>query len=1179
MDTNSQTSAKRKNIKKLLLSFVILALLLSVAFITGIFLIPKFVSTSSFKEYVENISTKFLTRGVRIEKLYWSWSDGIILKNIFVEDDPSFSEQPVFLIENAFIQPGIRELLQRRLTLDVTIDGIHFNYIRDKNGQPNLGTLFPPSKTVSDEKERLKKKLPSEKSTGDGSISVPLDINAKIHLDGITVSADDKMSKRKFDLDNGSIHLDIPSLYHHPMKLKVNAGIRIDKSNSLPVNIALSVKNKGDIPNEIRPEDLAMDINGVLPGIDFRAEGDFKEKGLISKVDISLGTIVTTIKPFLPNGFQASAVDGRLGFDFTAKRDSKKRIVFDAGIHALKVRASGKFINNKQVGPADLIIKNKGVFDIENSVLEITNGRIQLLNEGIVEWKAIVSELASGKPKTDAVISHAYLNLEEIHKLVKVFLPPDFPLQFHNDAKEGTSNIKIGNILFSGGPGAEENHVDIKSLVVDLPGFDLKNQENVLSIHDMVFTIESMETDFRDIFPVTARMRTGLTAGHVNIPGRIHISGLTKVFDAECRMQTNGHAELLLKEFAVQAPSIVLTNRSAGELSTDAGITFKPCRILFHKDRESRLDIENYGILLTIGKFIKAEMNGAIRDTAKTKLQTRGDVYFNLGKIPEELFGDYQGRVNMSGEAVLAWQFNGRLPDGKEKKQLSSFSGINTGDALSFIDQAGIRFSVDKMKADMNLDGGNTFTAGEIAASPLISYEYNHKENTGELLGNITIENIKRHPASGMKAPVSLHVTIEGGHKGLHRIRFKEKATLDPFSIEQAVTLNLFGADKVIDEGLQAKPQAWLMKTGGDLQALVRIKNMSETKMFKSGLDVNGEMAAGIMLGLLPGKTADARMWVNASGIDFGMEGIAEINNFYGKLNIAKKYQILSPKEEETGRAASEVRSLSSMVMENVFEITPRTIGAALKSDWHYAQAKERFHPERTIGFSSMYIKKGPLPVRIDTFRADINLEKGLPEIERFQNDIFGGTVSGAVRISKDEGTYFLKADVNFTGIDFETILPGGEKRMPAGDTEVSGHLKLYIPITDNMDTFLAKTENHLMFTHIGSRALERLLYAMDPYESNEAVVSQRRLLKKGSPKWVELKIKDGSLSIMGELEIEGVDINFPRLERLNITNLSGMEKYAGHLAGLKPVARMLEMASANAIEVGEKELKTRSLE
>ena len=31
--------------------------------------------------------------------------------------------------------------------------------------------------------------------------------------------------------------------------------------------------------------------------------------------------------------------------------------------------------------------------------------------------------------------------------------------------------------------------------------------------------------------------------------------------------------------------------------------------------------------------------------------------------------------------------------------------------------------------------------------------------------------------------------------------------------------------------------------------------------------------------------------------------------------------------------------------------------------------------------------------------------------------------------------------------------------------------------------------ENHLIFTHIGSHALERLLYSMDPYESNEAIV------------------------------------------------------------------------------------------
>ena len=90
---------------------------------------------------------------------------------------------------------------------------------------------------------------------------------------------------------------------------------------------------------------------------------------------------------------------------------------------------------------------------------------------------------------------------------------------------------------------------------------------------------------------------------------------------------------------------------------------------------------------------------------------------------------------------------------------------------------------------------------------------------------------------------------------------------------------------------------------------------------------------------------------------------------------------------------------------------------------------------------------------------------------------------------------------------------------------------------------------------------------------------SQRRLLKKGSPKWAELKVADGSLSMGGEISIEGVDINFPRLERLNITNLPGMEKYAGRLAGLKPVVGMLDIASASAIKLGKSQLKAGNLE
>ncbi len=1103
MDKHSQIPVKRKLLKKLFVSCTVVAVLITALLVSSLFLLPKLVSTSAFKAYAENLSGQALTRKVRINTLGWSWSDGIVMENIFLEDDPSFSEKPMFCIKYAGIKAHIRELLKGRFAIDVMIVGINFNYIRDRDGRTNLETLFLPKKTdakpdVKDEETLTQQPLP-KKRVGDFSFSVPLDINAKIHLDRIFLSADDRRSERRLDIDNGSIHFDMPSLYHIPVTLNVDADVRIDRREAFPCRIAVLVKKTGSIPKEIKPENLFIEVQGTMPGVEFSMDGDLGKEGMKSKINVSLEKVIAAAKPFLPDDFQDTAINGQLEFDLAAKMDSEKRILFDTDINASKIYASGQFVKNKQFGPVDLTIDNKGIFDADNGVFEINEGHIKLLKSSIVEWQTRVSGLASDKPKADAVISHAYFNLEEIYKLFKVFLPSDFPFEFHDDLpRDVNPNVKIGSIRFVGGAGAEKNQIGIKTLALELPGFDLKHEGKTLSVNDMVFTIEDAEADFKNTF---------------------------------------------------------------------------------NANNQNSFDVENCRMLLRVGDFLKVQMDGEIRDAAKAELKTTGDLYINLGEIPEELFGEYKSRVKMSGDVLLAWRFSGRLPNSNEKELLASISGINTGEALSFIDHADIACSINKMKTNVELSNGKTITVGAISASPFIGYVYNHKENTGEIIGNISVKDIRWVPDYGMEAPIAVNVSIKGDHQGLRRIRFAQDVTIEPFAIEQSVNFTLFGADKVLEENMQKNPQAWLTKAGGNLHALIRIKDMSGIKLLKNDLECSGAMETGIMLGLLPSKMADARIWANVSETDMAFGDVVTINDFYGRLNIEKRYQIVSAQEKDSGRPTPGMRPLSTRVMENAFEIMPKTEAAAGKSQWHYAANKNRFNPERTIGFSSANIKKGPVPVNIEMFKADVILEKGLPGIERFQNDIFGGTVSGAIKICEAEEKFFLKVIINFTGIDFETILPGQNKIAEAEDTEVSGNVNLYLPITDDIDTFLEKMENHLMFTHIGSRALERLLYAMDPCESNEAIVSQRRLLKKGSPKWMELKIKDGSLSMRGELTIEGVDVKIPRLERLNITKLPGIDKYGGYLAGLKPVVKILGIASSNVIEIGDGELKVNRIE
>ncbi len=108
-----------------------------------------------------------------------------------------------------------------------------------------------------------------------------------------------------------------------------------------------------------------------------------------------------------------------------------------------------------------------------------------------------------------------------------------------------------------------------------------------------------------------------------------------------------------------------------------------------------------------------------------------------------------------------------------------------------------------------------------------------------------------------------------------------------------------------------------------------------------------------------------------------------------------------------------------------------------------------------------------------------------------------------------------------------------------------------------------------LNLSRIGTRSLERLLYALDPSESNEAIVSQRQLFRLGSPRWINVYVKDGSLSLDGEVDAQGVPVAIPSLRRMHIANVTGLDNYAKYLASLDPLIAVLKICAATGIKIG----------
>jgi hypothetical protein len=183
-----------------------------------------------------------------------------------------------------------------------------------------------------------------------------------------------------------------------------------------------------------------------------------------------------------------------------------------------------------------------------------------------------------------------------------------------------------------------------------------------------------------------------------------------------------------------------------------------------------------------------------------------------------------------------------------------------------------------------------------------------------------------------------------------------------------------------------------------------------------------------------------------------------------------------------------------------------------------------------------------------------------------FQVDLLGGTIVSSISIQQIDKRFFIPITVSFSGIQTDRFWGKAVTAERKKDTEVSGQVYAYFPVTTDIHEFLNDLNVDMLFTHIGNMALEQLLYSLDPTESNEKIVSQRKLVQKGSPKWMRLTIMDGALSLEGVVSVQGVDIDIPQVKRLNISRLSGLDPIERGLLKLSPLVRILRSMSANAI-------------
>lgn len=950
----------------------------------------------------------------------------------------------------------------------------------------------------------------------------------------------------------------------------------------------------------------------------------------IAPLELDLKEFLTSLRAFMPPIISGSEIKGKLKLRGETSGNLLKAFSFDADLEGEEVSISGDLLKGRHIGPLNFKISDKGGFDSDKGKLSVEAGEIHLGASRLV-CNGLLDRLHD-VPEIDLKLSQLRFDLTELLTAASDFLPEKFPLSFNSGNKKFSPILEARNAAFSGPlSGGATNHAEINDLSLTVPDFQFNSDKLSLSGSEIRLLIPHVRTSLRDFFPESAdlsaslnldslsikgekeiliqqleipdlsfksgqirksatallgivsdfSLQESLAVSELKIPSLCDVRNLRHSLSAECALSDTA-AEVRLKELKLSAPLSAIETKKSPTLKTGIELDARISSARLRNVSPLKLDIKGAASQVIVAvygesrKIVSLAIQADAEDTGRKLLKTKGNISADLDMLSKNVFPLLMPHIEkseMKGDAEVILDFSGRLPNDKEIKKLGAFSAADIEQNLSFLERLDIVTQMKAVDTDLRLANKKRVKIKSFSTSPM-RYSFDRKSGNGKLSGEISAEGIEEILLQKLKKPLHLYLSFSGDHHYLESLLISQSVEIKPSDIKANLEASLYGADKMLQKGLDSPLSLWLNTLGGKAHAAVSIPNTANISDFIPGWEIKGGAKGDIQAESVPGKTLGAEARIRISDADFQTGNAFTVKGLNTDLHIEKRYRILTEnrlKAEQNGGVEKKVRPLSAEVMETSPQKPLVSGGSSVQNFLNKMQ--KRVSMSHTLSFAVARIGAKPSGFEIGQTLTDLDLSREMPGLDHFRLDLLGGSVIGSALTSEkkfagSEPLYFLNIRLSFSGIDMEKIFP--DMTYKAGDAELSGQLSLVFPLRTQLKSLLEETETDIQFTHIGSRAVERLLYALDPYEGNEAIVSQREFFRKGRPRRLAVTVADGNLSSSGEIEVKGLLLEIPRLERLNIANISGIDKLGEYLVHLKAIAETLKITSANVLRIGE---------
>ncbi|MBW2042349.1 MAG: hypothetical protein JRI76_10000 [Deltaproteobacteria bacterium] len=1182
------------------ISGLVLVLILGIGL--AVFLIPYTASRPWFREIVESYASRSLKRSVSIESMTFGWEKGLRMESIRIMDDPLFSGTPLGSIGTLEAVVDFPDLFKnRRFTSRIFLDAVTLFIVKEKDGGTNLQRLIADL-TSPDTPEA------SAPDGKDGAFVLFFsDFAGKFRFRDLNILYEDRVQQQTAGLHDASLDIEIPSLFKKPLLFKAAAQVRSRDRPLPPVNVFLRIKDLFDESKTVRLHRAAIDAKVSAPGVQIDLEGNLSQRKASGKWRVDLETILPVVRAFLPETSLPLRNTGRFELAATITQLDDTSAVFDTTVLLKDLEIQRSSGGKPLPGPITLTFNQRGTMDFSGGDLFIESGAFSL-NSSRVNWKGRLTGLAGPDPRMRLAVGPSVLYFSELLSPGAPFLPEPFPLKF----PESSGNvIKMEKMDISGRPLQGLFFVEISGLSgsIERFGIFLRPETPFAQADRLEVSFPQIRCALSDLAPTEFFARGSAIITNLSLyeEKEIHIDsldlsefqlntkalrqekgapfGFTLPFSFSASLEAAGIRALDLKPaeftlsgltiqgdlgtetFATAAvdvmhlyiPGFNHHDPALGRVNGDVFIKIRVPHLRIKSLNPLQGDVKGFTGRLLVDKGIEGILKADALDLGRQGFTADASLTADLGRLGAVLPDLFRDLPRLAGNARAECRLTGRIPASGVFSPLRVASFFDPESPL--MDSARLALDLSGVGGSWPLSSESALTVESIATPKPLVYVFDGKHASGALTGEIQVKAIPPfafpfQDSAGPPSSVAFHLAVTGEHDRLTAASFSTTLSIQPLGAWGEASFSVEGLDAAFKSSASWDPMTWLQHiTGiaritGTLPENSKIVPAPETTL-QGGVKIEAELETA------PEKGMHIRMKADTKDLDVEKTGIFSIQNLETALTFEKQYRV----SRQDLRGKEKTGHLSETVIRDRVE-GQRGVSEPGILAGRDARLQARLSPAPSISFGPALFTLSPRVLPVRHCAMDLSFVEGLPLLRHLEIHFLGGALLGTAGVFRKNDHLTLDAQLVFSDIDLKQILGGHETAMKEEDASIAGQLEIDFPLVLSMPRLLESLQLSLQFNHIGSRAFGRMLYLLDPYESNETIVSQRRLLRSGVPRWIDIHVQNGILSLDGEVIVKGIPIKIPHLERLNLAAISGLKAYEGYLTALGDLNRILDLTS-----------------